>query len=280
MKKAPNVFDYRDYRVFLKDYYEAKKVEMPVFSHRYIGTKIGFDGGFFSKILAGKRQINHRMVVKFSELFKFNKNEANFFLHLVLFNQAKKQLDKNLYFAKLASFKEANVKTLGLHMVGYYEKWYYTVMRELLNFYPFDGDYAKLSKQFRPNIKMEEAKAAIELLKELKMIRRKYNGTFSLTDAHVTSGYHSPSFAVNNFSLATLDLAKESIDRIPKEERNISTLTFSASAKNFEKMQDKLRNFRREWIEMIDKESDLNTVYQLNFQLFPVTGSLETNPKE
>ncbi len=277
MKKnaLPNVFDYRDYREFLKDFYEFKKDENRIFSHRYIASKIGFDGGFFSKIVSGKRNVNHKMILKFSEVFKLTKREADYFLHLVLFNQAKKQVDKNIYYAKLMSFKEANVKTLGADMFAYYEKWYYTGMRELLNFYPFDGDFDALGKQFNPNIKATEARVAIELLKNLNFIRRKKSGGFELTDPHVTSGYAPASFAVNNFVLATLDLAKESIDRIPKAQRNISTLTFSASSKNFEKMQEKLRQFRHEWVEMTDQDSHADTVYQLNFQMFPITQPFE-----
>ncbi len=45
-----SIFDYLDYRIFLKDFYEKKKNENSFYSYRYMGNKVGVDPGNIVKI--------------------------------------------------------------------------------------------------------------------------------------------------------------------------------------------------------------------------------------
>ena len=52
----PNVFEYTDYRKFLKDYYEDNKGKKPYFSYRYLSKKAGINASaFFKYVIEGKR---------------------------------------------------------------------------------------------------------------------------------------------------------------------------------------------------------------------------------
>ena len=87
--------------------------------------------------------------------------------------------------------------------------------------------------------------------------------------------------AINNFQLATLDLAKESIDRFTKEERDISTLTLSFSKEIYETIHERLKGFRREILELVKNDPGrVDKVYQVNFQIFPLSRRHEDSAHE
>ena len=268
-----SVFSYTDYRALLRDLYTEWKKKKPFFSYRYIGQKVGFkSAGFFTNIIAGRRNISSEFIFRFTELFNFNKKETAYFETLVLYDQAKQHSQKRYYYEKLLSMMKSEWHRLAAGQYEYFDKWYYVAVREILGFYPFTGDYRELSRMVRPAITPREAKQAVDLLKRLDLVRKKDDGTFEVTDRAVTTVPHVPLVAVHNFQLASMDLAKEAIDRIPQDERSISTLTFSASKKTYSEIEKRLTEFRQEVRELIKNDNDPdNTVYQFNFQCFPLS---------
>ena len=268
-----NVFEYISYRQLLKDLYEAHKKKQSSFSYRYIGQKVGFkSAGFFSNILQGKRNISQNIIFKFAELFKFNKKETEYFELLVLYDQANQHSRKKYYFEKLLAMRKSKVHELTADQYMYFDKWYNVAIRELLNYFPFRGDYQQLAKMLNPPISPIEAKKSVELLKRLGLIEEKEDHTYRVTNKTITTVPHIPLVAVHNFQIATMDLAKEAIDRIPREKRSISTLTLSLSKEVYKEIEDKLAIFRREVLDLVKHDKNrINRVYQFNFQIFPLS---------
>lgn len=51
----PNILEYTDYRIYLRDFHAVEKARDPSISHRSIARQVGFrSSGFFSQILQGK----------------------------------------------------------------------------------------------------------------------------------------------------------------------------------------------------------------------------------
>ena len=267
-----NVYDYTDYRALLRDLYTQRKEKQPFFSYRYIGQKVGFkSAGFFTNILQGRRNISSEIIFKFAELFRFSKRQTEYFETLVLYDQSKQHAQRRYYYEKMLSMRKGKVHRLAADQYEYFNKWYHVAIRELLNFYPFKGDYADLARRVRPYIKPSEAKAAVDLLLRLGLVRKKDDGTYELTEATVTSVPDVPLVAVHSFEVATMDLAKEAIDRFPRNRRDISTVTLSISAQTYEQIHEKLAAFRREMLDMAKNDPhEVDRIYQFNFQIFPL----------
>lgn len=268
-----NVFDYMDYRVFLKETYQENKARNPGYSCRYIAQKVGFkSASFFSQILKGKSNISLSTAARFAAFLKLKRKEADFFEALVLFNQAKSHEEKKQGFERLMGFRSSRVRITGSEQYEFYEKWYYTAVRELLYFQPFRGDYETLGRMLSPPIKAAEAKQAVALLRKLGMIARNPQGHWVRADAVSTStGYEATATAIHNFQLQTLALAGESIDRFARATRSISTLTFGLSPKGFKAIEEELNGFRRRLLKIAEGDEKEDTVYQVNFQVFPLT---------
>jgi uncharacterized protein (TIGR02147 family) len=55
----PNIFNYLNYRDFLKDYYEEHKAKSPCFSYKYLANKAGFKSkSFFHEVITGKKNLS------------------------------------------------------------------------------------------------------------------------------------------------------------------------------------------------------------------------------
>jgi uncharacterized protein (TIGR02147 family) len=267
-----DLFAYTDYRKYLRDYYEAKRAVQKQFTHRFIAQAIGFKStGTFAQILQAKTNMAPDTVARFTRFLGLKPQEADYFELLVLFGQAKGHAEKKGYFEKIISFPKSNLKQVDSTQYAFYEKWHYSVIREVLAFHPFQDDYRDLARMLEPPISTAEAQKAIKLLEELGLIRKNEQGIYEKTDPVITSGYDTRSLAVNQFIIETLDLAKVALDKLPREERSLSALTLSLPEDGYALVEEKVKNFRRELLELARTCTDPKRVIQVNFQIFPVT---------
>jgi uncharacterized protein (TIGR02147 family) len=93
-------------------------------------------------------------------------------------------------------------------------------------------------------------------------------------DDIITTGYEAKSLAINNFLISTNELARQAIDRYPREQRSMSTLTFSCSAEGYAQIDERLKRFRREILEIVRTDKDTDRVYHINFHVFPMSSTI------
>jgi uncharacterized protein (TIGR02147 family) len=267
------VFDYLDYREFLRDRYLESQVGDGKFTHRSIGEKGGFDPGLFSKVIMGQRNISGKLIPGFCKAFALEGRQAAYFGRLVLFNQAKTFGKKKSLFEKLLSDAGGRMVPVARGQYEFYREWHHTAIRELLNYHPFKGDFKDLGRQLHPPVSAAKARQSVALLEKLGFIRKGKgkDGTYELASPQITTGNDTRSVAVDNFILQGLELAKSGLKKIPANRRNFSTLTFSVPGNRIADLEERLRAFRRELAEWVRKAGGQDSVYQLNMQLFPLT---------
>lgn len=267
-----NIFDYIDYRSYLKDAYADRRRENAKFSYRYIAGKVGFASpGFFANVLSGKKDISLKLVLKFAELFNLGRKEKEYFESLVLFTKATGASEKKEYLDRLLALRGSRVKKVEAHQWEYFEKWHHTAVRELIALRPFRGDFRALAAMVNPPITVPEARKSIELLERLGLIRKGMDGAFERTDASISAGDAISKALISAYQVQAMDLAKHALEHLPSGTRNFSTLTVSVSASTYAAMLEELRGFRRRMLEMAEKSENVDRVYQMNFHVFPVT---------
>jgi uncharacterized protein (TIGR02147 family) len=268
-----DIYEYIDYRKLLFDLYKAKRAQFPHFSYRYIAQKVGYtSAGFFTNILQGKRNISPEFILGFARVFGLSKAETEYFELLVNFDQAKTHEQKKYYFEKMLTSKKSKIKQIEKQYYEFYSKWYYTAVREVLDIYKFDGsDYTALGRQVSPPINGAEAKKAVDLLIALGFVKKNAKGYFQQVDEFITTGYDAQSLAITNFLMSTIDLGRQAIDRYPRDKRSISALSFSVSEEGFKSIDERLKTFRREILEIAKADKNRDRIYHVNFQIFPLS---------
>lgn len=267
-----NLFEYLNYRDFLKDAYEERHAGDWRFSHRFIAEKADFDASMFNKILQGKRNLTPRLVSVFADIFCNDDREKQYFADMVAFNQAKNHSESRQFLEKLVATKECKVENVAKDQFEYFDNWYHAVVRELVTFYPYVGDDAALGLMVRPPITASQVKSSIALLERLNMIKKnEQTGFYEQTQGLISSGTESYSTAVNAYIQQNLKVAQTAIDRFDREERNLSTLAFGCDEDTYKELVEMVRRFRREVLAKVGQCQKANRVFQLGMQLFPLS---------
>jgi uncharacterized protein (TIGR02147 family) len=270
----PNLYEYVNYRLFLQDFLtEHKKDTEPDFSHKMILAKMGISStGFLSNVMAGRKNLTPIQIIKLAKILKMNKAEAAYYEAMVYFTQAKVIDEKNEYFNRLVTLQKVNLKVLDKKKMSVFSKWYYVVVRELLYFYNYNGNNpSALGHRMEPTIRHSEAEQAIRYLVDLGLIEKNKDGYYKQVDNAVTSGDEVKSLHLTNFQLATMELAKRAIQKIPAAERDVSVLSMTLSPDSFQMIKSELQYIRKRIAKIAVDEDKPDRVYQLNIQFFPVT---------
>jgi len=266
------IFAYSDYRLFLKDSYIARKEQEAKFSFRFIAKEAGFkSSSYFLKIINGNRDISLDLALRLAEVFRLRKQEKEYFELLVQFNQAKTHSEKKYFYEKLGVFRKSKAKVIAPDEFEIFENWHYVAIRELLSFHPFKGDHQALGSKLIPSITAAEAATAVQLLERLGFIRKTAHGGYQKADPVISTGTEWQAMSVANFQLQSLELARQAFENMPREARDISTLTLSISKEVLEQVKIRLKKCREEILELSRDERGVDRVFQLNLQFFPLS---------
>lgn len=274
----PDIFAYLDYRAFLRDWFAETKAANPAFSYRLAARKIGCHPGFLIRVMKGDKNISSEMAFRFSALLKLNRRALEYFDLLAQTARAGSPAEKKFLGERIAAYRGTKMKTLEADRYEFFTKWYYSAIRELLEFHAFRSNFTELARTLVPPIKPSEARKAIEVLERLKLICKEPSGNYVRTDAVITTGEGWKSRAILDYQLETLELAKDALVRLPPEDRNVSTVTLCLSHPTYQAIIEKLKTFRREALELARNDGHPDQVCQLNVQLFPLSHPAGSKP--
>ena len=68
-----------------------------------------------------------------------------------------------------------------------------------------------------------------------------------------------------------LELAKHGLEEIPREDRDISSITMSMSRERFEQVRLMMQEFREQLIALARTDPHPQRVYQVGLQVFPLS---------
>jgi uncharacterized protein (TIGR02147 family) len=279
LKHQIEIFEYSDYRKYLKDVYLYNKSLNPKYSYRYFARAAGYSSASaLLEVINGKKNLSIEGSEKFAKALKLNQSQAHFFKTLVLFNQCLKGEERIMY-AKEINRLKLNNKIFSLEEIQYklFERWYYTAIIEMVTFPGFSEDPRWIAKHVVPTITPQQAKSAVSELLKLGLLRRDENNKLVQGMANVTTPDEVSSTYVANWHRECMQKAAESLDTMPREKRDISGVYFSLAQENIKAIKELLHKFRRDILELASQEQVRDSVYQLNLQLFPVA---EANAEE
>jgi uncharacterized protein (TIGR02147 family) len=273
---------YLDFRQFLKDWYAEQKRINPRYSHRLFARKAGLTStGFFSEVLAGKRRLTQAAALRFSRALRLNAQDQAGFECLVAFNQAKTMEERNHHFGRLMGMRGAKVDIVGSERYEFYRHWRNAAIRELINCRPVRAtrkeDFAALGQSLEPPLSASQARKAVELLIRLGFVVRDADGRLRQSTPLISTGDLSAAsptaLDVDNFQMAMLDLARRALDKLPRAERDFSTLTLSLSAEGEASAKAEIAALRKRLMALAERDRKADRVRQFNFQSFPLSRS-------
>jgi uncharacterized protein (TIGR02147 family) len=268
-----DVFAYLDFRAFLRDYYNARKAAGRGFSYRSFSRRAGLKSPNYLKlVIDGERNLSPDMAERFAQACGIKGDEARYFVDLVAFGQASTLTEKNQYYARLTGFQRyRNAHKLDLAHAAYYSAWYMPAIRELAARSDFRSEPEWIAQQLVPAISAAEAARALDTLLELGLLVRESDGSVRQADVLLSTGAETRGLHIASYHRSMMQRAMESIDLVPPQQRDISSLTLCLGEQGLRAFKERVQRFRKELLELSALEPDPVQVVQINFQLFPLS---------
>jgi uncharacterized protein (TIGR02147 family) len=268
----PSVYDYDNYRTYLRDYYAIAKSRNSKFSLRYLARIAGFKSfSFLRGVMQGKKNLSGESIAKLTKALKLNKEETRFFTNLVIFSQSTSAEEKQaraLALTRSRTYRKIHPLSEAQHL--FYSRWYLSALRELPGLPEFKEDPAWIAQKLRRKITTREAKKALEVLQKLGLLERAPDGSLRRSTPLIsTPDEVTASFAIR-IHQQFLELADHSMRTVDRKKRDISAMTLGMSLQTVRQLKSMIQEFRKEVTRVVAQDSQVETVYQLNLQLFPL----------
>jgi uncharacterized protein (TIGR02147 family) len=211
------------------------------------------------------------MLFRMAEVLGLQAEEVEYLEALVDYQQAASAEEKSRRLEALLTRKEIKLDLVGKDKFELYREWYHSAIRELLFFFRFQGDYAALAKKLNPPITVPQAKASIRLLQALELIKPDESGCLRPASPLIKKDTSVQSLLMKDYFRKKLELGIQALERFDKEDRDISSMTVSLSRAAFQTARAELQGLRKKFLKLAEREQRPEHVYQINFQVFPIT---------
>lgn len=269
-----DVFDYLDYRAFLRDFYALAKKTRRGFSFRSFSRKAKLGSpNHLKRVMEGDRNLTPEMAERFARACGLEGEAAEYFVQLVAFNQAANGDEKSRAYARLTGFKTyRRTRKLDLAEAAYHSSWYIPAIRELGARADFRPEPRWIAARLRPPIRAAEAEKALGILFQLGLLKTDEKGRTVQSEPLLSTGPEARAVHIADYHRTMMQRAAAAIDLVPSDQRDISSVTMLVSPGGLQRMKKRIQRFRRELMEMALAEDEGKQVVQLNFQLFPLSG--------
>lgn len=278
----PDLSEYMDYRIYLADFYRAKK-DQTRFSLRpytYAIFSAAADiksPNYLKMIIEGKRNLSDDMVQKFAKACGLNKAQSYEFKLLVNFNQCEDPADRNYALKILSEYRVEQKLKMGQLDRKVFEKvpnWIGWIIYAMIDQNSVSFQISELRDLLRGKASENEIQQALDsLIASGELVRDEATGEIKKGKPTETPD-EIPSALVRKLQMQLMYLGLESLYQDQAAEREFGSLTLALTEKEFEEIKFKLRQLRKSLhkdnsIARMNEKGD--RVYQLNLQLFPVT---------
>lgn len=275
MNIPSNIYNFSDYREFLKDRYRQLKESDPLFSFRFFSKQAGFGSPNYLKlVMDGKRNLSAEAIGKFAKGLRLDNHESEYFRYMVEYNQCDIAPKRKVYEAKLLYLRELfKVKTLIPELYDYYHEWYHAAIREMITKGKVKNEPATIAQSLVPQISEQEAEGSVALLTKLKFVSVTAEGMLVCTDTQEIDST-SAAMAQKIYYEQMAELAAQSLYTQGPDTQDFESITLSMPTDKVGELRQKIR----ELITSLGGSTSTggDAVYQLNIQLFALTKPMGT----
>jgi len=270
-RSRPNIFDYKCFREFTKDFVEYLKETDLDFSHRRFSKSSGFKSpSILTGIISGKSGLSRQGAKKLVAGLKLGGDESKFFLKLVELANARNPAEYAVVFQQLlkdSRFSKAH--PLAAAEFRYYRQWYYPAIREILLFNTLTPE--EIQERLRWPVGIQEINTALNDLKELKFVSEK-EGRYSSSQRLIMTPAEAPVAQLGIYQRQMLEKAHQALDELPSDRRDIRSSTMSIDKDLFPELKAYMHQVLMDVMERFESQSTKkDLVLQLNTQAFPLT---------
>ena len=268
------IVEYSDFRQYMLDYYEERK-RRSVFSWREFSKIAGFSSSSYMKVVCdGKSKLSRIGVERTGAAMGLVGFEMEYFRAMVEFGQAAtEEKKKAAYENMLAIAKIHKVRVLEGDLFEFYDSWQNPVVRELAPLMP-GATPGEIAKKCYPEMTAAEVQQSLNFLTKAGLLKKAGDSAFVQAETSITGTPDATRLALRGMHRQMSKLATPALD-LPVKQRNFSGVTMGVSRESYERIVKVLVECRRQIIAIAADDKNIDQVYRLNLQLFPLTKNVK-----
>ena len=253
-----NINEISDYRDLLKNYYTQRKLDMPLYSYKMMGQKLGLETSQIFRVLNKELHLPNHSIPLAKDMLDLKGRSGEIFEILVAASKAKSQAKKEKLYKMALSLQDVDLRKLSASEYLFLSKWWIPVVRALIEMNGGHAEVSRLVKQITPTVSEDQVREAITVLKDLKLITPLASERYAATTVNFTSA-GSP----------TKTAAIRSYQNQPSK-RNISSLLVGVDEECFSDLNEMTLEFRRQVQKRVAEVKNANRAMQFVFAFYPV----------
>lgn len=265
------IVEYKDYRTYMADFYEERK-KTSAFTWREFAKIAGFTSPSYLKLVCdGKSSLSRVTMNRVAVAMGLVGYEVEYFEAMVNFVNAQKEDVRKKYFDRMMAISiENKVRVIDEDAFEYYDSWKNPVVRELAPMMPgaMPGDLAKVCTQ---EISALEVRKSLHFLEQKGFLKQTAENVYEQTEKAVTGSKEALPLAIRMMHQEMGRLGIESINQFGPEERNVTGVTLGVNRECYEEIVRELDACRKKIISIASRCKNLDQIYRLNLQFFPLS---------
>jgi uncharacterized protein (TIGR02147 family) len=268
-----SAMSYIDFKPYLEAVYRGLKQYFGKYTYIEFAHDLGFARtNVIHRIIKGKRPLTVKSAERIADALEMGPLARRYFTTMVEYLYSNDAAKRSDLFNQMLQMKNQVVRSnMSRSQLSYFSEWYHPVVREMISLKHFKPDPAWIAQKMRPHIRKDQAEKSVKLLQDLGLLTVTPDGKVEATAANVTTGDEVKSIALVRYHYAVIDLARNAIPSVEPKMRDVSAVTISVSQDTVKEIKAEIQAFRKKLLAIADKAADKSMVYQVNFQMFPLT---------
>lgn len=270
MSEFVNIFEFTKFRKYLAEYQERRQAAEPSFSRTEFCSKLGLPNtrSYFNDVCQGKK-VTDTMLGRFIDVIGLKGNEAKYFEAMVKFDQGKTAEVRDSAFADMMKLNKNPQAIVNPDSYEFFANWYHSTIYAILEVMDVSDDVKTLSSKIFPPVSEKKVQASLALMQKMELIRRDDRGFWKPTKDSMATVQQCKSQMVLQYQKQCLELSKQALDSEGKESRDMTTFTFSVSAKARQKVEEAAEEFKDVIRKIVTADNDAPTeVEHINLHVF------------
>lgn len=270
------IIEYTDFRKYMRDFYDDRKLRH-AFSWREFSKIAGFSSCSYMKVVCdGKSKLSKIGVERTGQAMGLIGFEMDYFRALVKFGQEETDEKKKAAFEEMRAIAKIHkVRVINSELFDFYESWKNATIRELAPMMP-GATPGELAKKCYNEISAEEVKNALAFLTKNDFLKKTGESTFKQTAKSIVGNPEATRLALRDMHREMANLAVPALE-LPRNQRNFTGVTMGISKDSYERIVKVLDECMRQVVAIANEDKDIDQVYRLNMQLFPLTRNAKEN---
>jgi uncharacterized protein (TIGR02147 family) len=272
-ESRPSPYQFHDVREYLKEIFKYKKSEISSFSLRGFGLGAGLSSAHLTLIMSGRRSLTADVLEKLLPSLGVADHEAVYIRSLRDLSEATTQKDRLVALKKVQrSLNYREQAPAEFETYQYLSKWYLPAMRELAVADGFKPDPKWIQKRLRRRVALSSIRKGWDFLVKHGFVEKGAGGRWVFPENKMINcmgGVMRLSMGTHHQDM--LQMAVESIEELPREQRDIQGFTIAADVATFDKVRELLNETFTKIESLTRNNQNRKQVIYVGSVLFPLT---------